>query len=208
MNIQVRNFNPERIKSNSIVFFIGRRNSGKSVCLRHIMSFHPSIKTGTVVSSTETADFWTASTTIYTTLDETTISKFIEVQSRKCQNAFLVLDNCYWTTWEDNIKHLLMNARQYQAFILITMPYPHNVPPYVPVCVDYVFIFRCTNKRDKKRIYAQYAGMFPSFDVFSYFMDQCTEDFECIVIDNTVASNKLEDQVFRFKVPASYIKSK
>jgi hypothetical protein len=30
-------------------------------------------------------------------------------------------------------------------------------------------------------------------------MDQCTENFECLVIDNTSRSNKLEDQVFWYK---------
>lgn len=200
MNIQLRQFNPQRIRSNSIILCIGRRNSGKSVCLRHIMSFHPSIQMGTVVSPTETADNWTPNTTMHTSLTETTISTFIEAQSSRRQNAFLVLDNGYRINFED-MEHLLMNTRQYQAFILITMSYPYEVPPFVPVCVDYVFVFKCTNKRDQKRIYEQYAGMFPSFSVFSQVMDQCTEDFECLVIDNTATSNNLEDQVFRFKVP-------
>jgi hypothetical protein len=41
--------------------------------------------------------------------------------------------------------------------------------------------------------------MFPTFDMFSQFMDQCTEKFECLVIVNGVQSNKLEDQVFWYK---------
>jgi len=30
-------------------------------------------------------------------------------------------------------------------------------------------------------------------------MDQCTENYECLVIDNTTKSNKLEDNVFWYK---------
>ena len=30
-------------------------------------------------------------------------------------------------------------------------------------------------------------------------MDQCTENFECLVIDNTTKSNKLEDNVFWYR---------
>jgi hypothetical protein len=30
-------------------------------------------------------------------------------------------------------------------------------------------------------------------------MDQCTENFECLVIDNTTKSNKIEDMVFWYK---------
>ena len=41
--------------------------------------------------------------------------------------------------------------------------------------------------------------MFPTFDVFCQVMDQCTENFECIVIHNNAKSNRLEDQVFWYK---------
>ena len=34
-----------------------------------------------------------------------------------------------------------------------------------------------------------------TFEVFNQVMDQCTENFECLVINNT-KSNKLSDQVF------------
>ena len=41
--------------------------------------------------------------------------------------------------------------------------------------------------------------MFPSFDIFCQVMDQCTEDYNCLVIHNNAKSNKLEDQVFWYK---------
>jgi hypothetical protein len=33
-------------------------------------------------------------------------------------------------------------------------------------------------------------------------MDQCTENYECLVINNNVKSNKLQDQVFWYKAEA------
>jgi hypothetical protein len=41
--------------------------------------------------------------------------------------------------------------------------------------------------------------MFPTFDIFCQVMDQCTENFECLVINNNAKSNRLEDQVFWYK---------
>ena len=41
--------------------------------------------------------------------------------------------------------------------------------------------------------------MFPTFESFSQVMDQCTENFECLVIDNNSKSNKLHDQIFWYK---------
>jgi len=53
--------------------------------------------------------------------------------------------------------------------------------------------------KQRERIYQQYAGMFDSYDAFSQVMLQCTENYECLVIDNKVQSNKIEDQVYWYK---------
>ena len=41
--------------------------------------------------------------------------------------------------------------------------------------------------------------MFPTFESFCQVMDQCTENYECLVINNNVKSNKLQDQIFWYK---------
>jgi hypothetical protein len=62
-----------------------------------------------------------------------------------------------------------------------------------------VFILRENIVSNRRKLYEQYAGMFPDFDSFCQVMNQCTENFECLVIDNNAKSNKLEDQVFWYK---------
>jgi hypothetical protein len=41
--------------------------------------------------------------------------------------------------------------------------------------------------------------MFPTFESFCQVMDQCTENYECLVINNNVKSNKLHEQIFWYK---------
>ena len=41
--------------------------------------------------------------------------------------------------------------------------------------------------------------MFPTFESFCQVMDQCTENYECLVISNNAKSNKLDDQIFWYK---------
>jgi hypothetical protein len=62
-----------------------------------------------------------------------------------------------------------------------------------------VFILREPYIANRKRIWENYAGMFPTFESFSQVMDQCTENFECLVINNNAKSNKLQDQIFWYK---------
>lgn len=41
--------------------------------------------------------------------------------------------------------------------------------------------------------------MFPTLESFCTVMDQCTENYECLVIDNNTKSNRLQDQIFWYK---------
>ena len=79
------------------------------------------------------------------------------------------------------------------------MQYALGVPPNLRTNIDFIFILRENYVSNRKRLYEHYAGMFPSFEMFCQVMDQCTENFECLVIHNNAKSNKLTDQVFWYK---------
>ena len=114
----------------------------------------------------------------------------------------LILDDClYDNGWaRDKMMRLLfMNGRHWKIMLIITMQYPLGIPPTLRTNIDYVFILREPYIANRKRIYENYAGMFPTFESFCQVMDQCTENFECLVINNNVKSNKLQDQIFWYK---------
>jgi len=79
------------------------------------------------------------------------------------------------------------------------MQYALGIPPNLRTNIDYIFILRENYVSNRKRLYEHYAGMFPNFEMFCQVMDQCTENFECLVIHNNAKSNKLTDQVFWYK---------
>ena len=116
--------------------------------------------------------------------------------------TFVILDDCLWdNTWaRDKMMRLLfMNGRHWKIMTTITMQYPLGVPPNLRTNIDYTFILREPYITNRKRIYENYAGMFPTFESFCQVMDQCTENYECLVICNNARSNKLEDQIFWYK---------
>ena len=94
---------------------------------------------------------------------------------------------------------LFMNGRHWKVMLVITMQYPLGIPPNLRTNIDYVFILREPYIANRKRIHENYAGMFPTFESFSQVMDQCTENFECLVINNNCKSNKLNEQIFWYK---------
>jgi len=89
--------------------------------------------------------------------------------------------------------------RHWKVMLVITMQYPLGIPPTLRTNIDYVFILRENYIANRKRIYENYAGMFPTFESFCQVMDQCTENYECLVINNNSKSNQLREQVFWYK---------
>ena len=119
--------------------------------------------------------------------------------------TFVILDDClYDNSWaRDKLMRLLfMNGRHWKIMLIITMQYPLGVPPNLRTNIDYTFILREPYIANRKRIYENFAGMFPTFESFCQVMDQCTENYECLVVSNNSKSNKLEDQIFWYKAVA------
>jgi hypothetical protein len=94
---------------------------------------------------------------------------------------------------------LFMNGRHWKVMLIITMQYPLGIPPNLRTNIDYVFILREPYLTNRKRIWENYASMFPTLESFCAVMDQTTENYECLVINNNAKSNKLNDQIFWYK---------
>lgn len=214
-------FRPDENKG-PVVVLIGRRDTGKSFLVRDLLYNHQDIPIGTVISGTEAGNgFFAAHVPKLFIHDEYNtaiienilkrqktvlkqVNKEMEVYKRSNidPRAFVILDDClYDNKWtKDKLMRLLfMNGRHWKIMLIITMQYPLGIPPNLRTNIDYVFILREPYIANRKRIWENYAGMFPTFESFSQVMDQCTENFECLVINNNAKSNKLSDQVFWYK---------
>ena len=97
------------------------------------------------------------------------------------------------------IRQCFMNGRHWKIFFMLTMQYVMDLPPALRANVDYVFILRENIIQNREKLYKSFFGIFPSFDMFCKVMDACTENYECLVLDNTVKSNKIQDCVFWYK---------
>ena len=122
--------------------------------------------------------------------------------SRVDPRAFLVLDDCLydkgWQT-DKNIRSVFLNGRHSHCFFLFTSQYSLCAPPMLRNNIDFVFILREPRVSARKRLHENYVGFVPSFDIFNQLMTQCTENYECLVVDNTTKSNKITDQLFWYK---------
>ena len=222
MDLALRKFDLSKIGKESTVVLVGKRRSGKSVLTKDLMYHMRHIPIGTVISGTEDVNPFFSdavpSICIHNEYRPEIVVKVIERQkavvtkwytevktvgtSSIDPHSFLIMDDCLFdASWTKDtvIRYLFMNGRHLKILLLITMQYAMGIGPVLRTNVDYVFIFRENIMQNRKRLYECYAGMFPTFEAFCSVMDQCTENFECLVIVNGAASNKLEEQVFWYK---------
>ena len=118
------------------------------------------------------------------------------------RRSFVIMDDCmYDNAWvrDTNIRSLFMNGRHYGILYILALQYVMGIPPVLRNNVDYVFILRENLVGSRRKIYEQFAGIFPTFEFFCQIMDQCTENYECLVIHNGSKSNKLEECVYWYK---------
>ena len=222
VNFNIKRFDMKRIPQDAVVIFIGRRRTGKSTLVRDLLFHHQDMPLGTVISGTEESNSFYGKMIpplfIHGEFNPIILANFVkrqklimakiqkdlhmQVKSRVDPRSFMSLDDCmYDDSWthDKNIRYLFMNGRWLKAFFLITMQYPLGIQPALRTNVDYVFILREPYLNNRKRIYDNYASAFPSFEFFCQIMDQCTQNYECLVIDNTSQSAKLEDCIFWYK---------
>ena len=56
MSLQLKRFNMNMVKDDSVVVMIGKRNTGKSFLTRDLLYHHQELPAGTVISPTENAN--------------------------------------------------------------------------------------------------------------------------------------------------------
>ena len=206
----------KEITHDKVVVLIGKRDTGKSFLCKDILYHHQKIPCGQVISGTEAANEFYSNIVPKIFIHEEFNSMIIQnilkrqkllldkmkINKNVDPRAFLILDDClYDNSWirDKFVRSLFMNGRHYKILFILTMQYALGIPPNLRTNIDYVFILRENYVSNRKRLYEHYAGMFPTFEMFCQVMDQCTEDYECLVINNNAKSNKLVDQVFWYK---------
>jgi len=220
--LQNKEFNFKRFRMDWIdprrkVLAIAKTGSGKTVLVRDLLyHLRKKLQHGQVICPTDSLNKDYSSIIpkifIHENYDTELIKKQLKSQKQLVEKhgkhdtrtcSFLILDDCLheskiWSK-DQNMKKMFYAGRHYNILLIIAMQYPMGIPPELRTNIDYTFIFREPNMRNRKRLYENYAGVFESFTDFCAVLDNLTHDYGCMVICNNTHSNKIEDQVFWYK---------
>lgn len=212
MNINIKKFDPSTIGDNRVLVFIGKRGTGKTTLVTDILYHKKHLPVGIVMSGTEEGNSYyqqfVPDLFIYNEYNSDVIDKVINRQKGLVKtkversNAFILLDDCMYDkrlVRDKCTRAIFMNGRHWNIFFMLTMQYCMDLSPDLRANVDYVFILRENIIQNREKIFKHFFGIFPNYEMFSQVLNSCTENYECLVLDNTSKSNKIEDVVFWYK---------
>lgn len=217
--VELKKFDMKKIPKDAVIVFIGKRRTGKSTLVKDFFYHNQDYGTGVVVSGTEKLNTFFAdfipkeyihynynSQLVQNMLDAQQLvinhNKIAPKEKKVNQDAFLVLDDCFYDdTWKRDqpIKEIFFNGRHFKLTFILTMQYPIGISPAFRTNIDYVFILRETAPNNVENIYKNFCRANITLPEFKELLQHATQDYRCIVIDNTSQSNKLEDQIYWYK---------
>lgn len=215
VSLALTRFNIDTTDDRRTIVIIGKRNSGKSQMTADWLCHKRAIPVGIVMSSTEEATGFFKTTCgvpdtfIYHEWEPDVIDKVISKQRALAKagtprNCFIVLDDLAFDKAIFNSKQMremMFNGRHYGIMLIITAQFLGDLPTYFRSNIDYVIAYRTPGIQDRERLWKNFFGVIPTFPMFCGIMDKCTENYECIILDNTVQSNKLSDCIYWYKAP-------
>ncbi len=198
-------------KGGSKIVVIGKPGTGKSFLITSLLYEKKHIfPVGVVMSGTEDSNHHYSnifpSIFVHNKLDEKRIEDFIKRQKIAKRYVeipwgVLLLDDC---TDDPKIVNrplfhgIFKNSRHWKMWFILSLQYCLDIKPVIRTNIDGTFILREPNEANRKKLWDNYASVVPK-DVFYELMDQITDDYTALYINNATTSNKLEDCVFWYK---------
>jgi len=212
MQVRVKKFDPETIKKDRISLIVGKRGSGKSSLLKDLlfsmrdrfdfcMAMCPTMESANMLKSCM------PESCVYSRFSPGKIDLLVQTArefaaKNKERHFLLVLDDVFYDKSicrSQSFRFLFFNGRHVRVTVILLLQYLVDLPPDLRSNVDYIFSMRETVLANRLKLYKMFFGVFGSFEDFCAVFERCTQNYECICLDNTLQSTGVADCIFWYK---------
>lgn len=220
MKLEIQKFNVESIKPNRMLLLVGRRGTGKSTLMYDLMyrlqkRFDFGCAMTPTLSSAEDFKQYLPSGLVFEDgYDVEQLKRMINVckelkRRKKRKSSVMLLDDCMADKKlfrGETIRDMALNGRHYDITFVNALQYLMDIGPDLRTQFDYVFVLKESITANKERLHKYFFGMFEKKDDFYKVLDKCTENNECLVLDQTRPTSRISDCVFYYKAtPQEYL---
>lgn len=222
----MQNFTLEKITPESTVVFLGKRRTGKSIGVKNVCChLKDQISHCIVISQTEKVNGFYSEfipkTFIYNRYNPFILQRLFEYQEdqmklkeagkiKEVPYILVVLDDLISDPRLRNDEMLIkafVEGRHFKLVVLMTTQYPKAINPRVRGNIDFAVIFRNISSMQRKALWEDYGGSV-EFRRFEKIMDDSTDGYGCLVVDNRTNSKNPQEVFFHhvFEFPAPVFK--
>ena len=100
---------------------------------------------------------------------------------------------------DTSVKKIFFQGRHSNIGCIFCSQYSMAIPRDMRSNIDYTFLLKENNVGNRRRLYENFASVFPTYEQFCKTFDHYTQHYGAMVIDHTSTSLELEDSVFQFR---------
>jgi hypothetical protein len=207
---------------NPRICIIAKSNSGKSWVIREIMKRMNDIPAGVIIAPTDRLNKFYDSiyppSFIHHEYKPEIMERLLKRQDmiidknqkrikdgKKSMDTrvLFIMDDCMsakkqWAE-DPNFLSIMNEGRHRHINYILSMQYSLGILPEYRSQFNFIFLLAEDMRMNRKKLYEHYAGMFPSFELFESVFLQMTQNYGCMVIDNSSRSIDLKERIFYFK---------
>lgn len=200
-------FDISSILASSIVFIIGKKYTGKTTLIKHLLKIK-NIDDYYVFNASKDE----YKTNIYEEFKGEYLDNILDMRrdyirdkkktDESYKEQYVVIDDSIFSGIELESKSLyftFMNGKCIKLGAIISMQYPLKIQERMLYNIDYLFILKDTNTNNIKRIYDNYLYVFTTYDIFLNIFNNFQSKHASLVIDFTKWSGKFEDIVYYYE---------
>jgi hypothetical protein len=213
---RIRKFDPSTMKSHRITMVIARRGSGKTTLLRDLL-YHQRDRLDFVLGmcpTVEAADMMREcmpASSVFDRFMPNKIEQMVQVArdlvaKGKTRSFGIVCDDCMYDKSifrSTSMRSIFFNGRHHRMTLMTASQYAVSIGPDLRSQVDYVFALKDNVLSNRMNLWRMFFGVFGTFEDFQSVFDACTQNFECLVLDNTLQTTKVTDCVFWYRAEPS-----
>lgn len=212
MQVRVKKFDPDTIKKDRITLIVGKRGSGKSSLLQDLlysmrdrfdfcMAMCPTMESGDALKKVM------PECCVYNRFSPGKIDMLVQTArefaaKNKERHFLLVLDDVFYDKGicrSQSFRFLFFNGRHVRVTVIILIQYMVDLPPDLRANVDVVCSMKETILANRLKLFKMFFGVFATFADFESVFERCTQNYECICLDNTLQSTGVADCIFWYK---------
>lgn len=212
MQCKIRRFDMSSVKPHRITLIVGKRGCGKSTLLKDLL-YHLSDSIDFVLAMCPTMESAAMlrqcmpASCVFDRFSPSKVDQLVAtaqhlVSIGKKRSIALILDDCMYdrsVLKGAATRALFFNGRHLGITFICCAQYMMDLQPDLRCQIDYLFTMKENIIANRMKLWKYLFGCVQNFDDFCAIMDRCTQNYECLCLDNTLQTGTVQDCVFWYK---------